>query len=160
MSLHSDPIRAGTMLPHRATILLVEDNAAHAELVKRSFEDQSPESDIRHLSDGEAALAYLTRTGVYSDPASSPRPDVMLLDLRLPRVGGLEVLEAIRQRPELNGLPVVILSTSAAESDVARAQDLHANGYVVKPSDFDEFVQLMSDVGAYWLRWHHYPRQN
>jgi CheY-like chemotaxis protein len=141
-------------------ILLVEDNAAHAELVKRSFEDQSPGSEIRHLSDGEAALAYLTRSGAYADPATSPRPDVLLLDLRLPRVGGLEVLEAIRQRPELNGLPVVILSTSAAESDVARAQDLHANGYVVKPSDFTEFVELMGDIGSYWLRWHHYPRQN
>jgi len=143
-----------------ASVLLIEDNAAHAELVTRSFEDLEVKCEIRHLSDGESALDYLLRTGSFSSPESSPRPDLVLLDLRLPRISGLEILEAVRQRPELNGLPVVILSTSDAEGDVAKAHDLHVNGYVVKPSDFSEFSRLMHDIGAYWLGWHHSPSPN
>jgi len=138
-----------------ARILLVEDNAAHAELVMRSLEDHPIANVVEHLSDGEAALDYLLRRGPWADPERSPRPDVILLDLRLPRVSGLEVLAAVRERPELDGVPIVVLTTSDKESDVARAQELHANGYVVKPAAFEDFHALLHDLGAYWLRWHH-----
>jgi CheY-like chemotaxis protein len=138
-------------------ILLVEDNPAHAELVKRSLIDHQVTNRVVHLSDGEAALSYLLRRGPFADPAKSPRPHVVLLDLRLPRVDGLEVLRQIRTSPELEKLPVVILTTSEAEQDVAKAYEFRANSYLVKPVDFGRFARLMADLGFYWLKWNYYP---
>jgi CheY-like chemotaxis protein len=138
-------------------ILLVEDNPAHAELVKRTLEGHPVPNRIIHLCDGEAALNYLFRRGPYVDPATSPRPHVVLLDLRLPRVDGLSVLKEIRTCAELERLPVVVLTTSEAERDAARAYEYHANSFLVKPIDFDKFVQLMDDLGFYWLKWNYYP---
>ena len=96
------------------TILLVEDDSAHAELVVRTLEGAG-ERRIVHLSDGEAALAYLTRQNPYADPSTSPRPDLVLLDLRLPKVDGLEVLREIKSEPQLRQVPVLVLTTSDAE---------------------------------------------
>ncbi len=138
-------------------ILLVEDNPGHAELVIRSFEDHRVANSIHHISDGEAALDYLFRRGTYSDPESSPRPHLVLLDLRLPKIDGLEVLKEIRTSDKLHKLPVVILTTSHAELDVGRAYEHHANSYLVKPLDFDKFTKLMNDLGFYWLGWNHFP---
>jgi CheY-like chemotaxis protein len=138
-------------------ILLVEDNIAHAELVKRSLEDHPVANRIIHVADGESALAFLFRRGRFSDPDSSPKPHVVLLDLRLPRVDGLEVLKEIRTSAELEKLPVVVLTTSEAERDVAKAYEYHANSYLVKPLDFDKFAKLMDDLGFYWLQWNYYP---
>jgi CheY-like chemotaxis protein len=134
-------------------ILLVEDNQDHAELVKRSFEEHRVANALHHVSDGEEALDYLFRRGAYTDPEKSPRPHVVLLDLRLPKIDGLEVLKEIRTCKELGRIPVVILTTSDAEMDVARAYDAHVNSYLVKPVDFEKFLQLMNDLGFYWLAW-------
>jgi len=139
------------------TILFVEDNPDHAELVMRSLEEHRVINQIHHLSDGEAALDYLFRRGGYADPAASPRPHVVLLDLRLPKVDGLEILKAIRSSEELRTMPVVILTTSHAELDVSRAYEYHANSYLVKPLDFEKFTKMMDDLGFYWLGWNHYP---
>lgn len=139
------------------TILLVEDNIPHAELVKRSLEVHQIANRIYHVADGEAALAYLFRQGVYADPETSPRPHVVLLDLRLPKLSGLEVLREIRASSELHTVPVVILTTSAAERDVTRAYEQHANSYLVKPVDFAQFTRLMHDLGVYWLSWNYCP---
>lgn len=139
------------------TILFVEDNPDHAELVMRSFEDHRVANRIIHLADGETALDYLLRRGSYRDPASSPRPHVVLLDLRLPKVDGIEILKVIRDADELKTIPVVILTTSHAERDVCRAYEYHANSYLVKPLDFEKFTRLMDDLGFYWLGWNHYP---
>ncbi len=138
-------------------ILLVEDNPAHAELVKRSLEGHPVANRIIHISDGETALNFLLRRGDFADPEKSPRPHVVLLDLRLPRVDGLEILKEIRTSAELEKLPVVILTTSEAEIDAARAYEYHANSFLVKPLDFDKFVRLMDDLGFYWLKWNYYP---
>ena len=138
-------------------ILLVEDNSAHAELIMRSFEVQRVANQIYHVCDGEAALDYLFRRGNFSDPKTSPDPHVVLLDLRLPKVDGLEVLKQIRLSEKKKKLPVVILTTSNGESDVAKAYEYHANSYLVKPLDFDKFSKLMSDLGYYWLGWNYYP---
>lgn len=138
-------------------ILLVEDNPAHAELVKRALEGHPVANRIIHLSDGEAALNFLSRRGAFADPEKSPRPHVVLLDLRLPRIDGLEVLREIRTSAELEKLPVVILTTSEAEIDAARAYEHHANSFLVKPLDFEKFVRLMGDLGFYWLKWNYYP---
>jgi DNA-binding response OmpR family regulator len=141
------------------TILLVEDNIPHAELVKRSLEGHQIANRIYHVADGEAALNYLFRQGVYADPVASPRPHVVLLDWRLPKLSGLEVLREIRAASDsdLHTVPVVVLTTSTAEQDIINAYEQHANSYLVKPVDFAQFTQLMHDLGFYWLGWNYYP---
>jgi CheY-like chemotaxis protein len=139
------------------TILLVEDNPAHAELVFRSFQEHRVANRIIHVEDGETALNYLFRRDEFTDPTKSPRPHVVLLDLRLPKVDGLDVLEEMKGVQNLRSIPVVILTTSEAESDIARAYHHHANSYLVKPVDFAKFTQLMEDLGYYWLCWNREP---
>ena len=139
------------------TILLVEDNPAHAELVRRSLENHRVANRLNHVPDGEQAMDYLEHRGAYADPVSSPIPQVVLLDLRLPRMDGLEVLSRMKASQTLRQIPVVIVSTSDAEQDVARAYQTHANSYVVKPVDFQKFSSLMDDLGFYWLAWNHHP---
>ena len=139
------------------TILLVEDNPAHAELVRRSLERHRVANKIHHVADGKAALAYLLRRDAYADEERSPRPHVILLDLRLPKVGGLEVLRQIKTSEELKHIPVVVLTTSAAERDMVKAYEHSANGYVVKPLDFERFQQLMKELGYFWLGWNRSP---
>ncbi|MFQ5570664.1 MAG: response regulator [Rhodothermales bacterium] len=134
-------------------ILLVEDNPAHAELVMRGFEDHRIANTIHHVADGKAALAYLFRQGVYKDAIRSPRPHMILLDLRLPKIGGLDVLKQIKSSEELRSIPVVILTTSTSQRDVSCAYAQYANGYVVKPVDFSKFMQLLDELGSYWLDW-------
>ena len=134
-------------------VLLVEDNPDHTELVMRSLEDHRIANTVQHVPDGEAALDYLFRRGEYSSPEKSPRPHMILLDLRLPRIDGLEVLKKIKADKTLRRIPVVILTTSEAEKDVAGAYANHTNSYLVKPLDFEKFSQLMDDMGFYWLAW-------
>lgn len=138
-------------------ILLVEDNPAHAELVRRNLQGHPILNHIFHVSNGEVALDYLFRRGAYIDPAQSPRPHLILLDLRLPRIDGLEVLKEIKTTDELKRIPVVILTTSAAEQDVNNAYDRYANSYLVKPVSAENFTRLMNDLGFYWLEWNHHP---
>ena len=137
------------------SILLVEDNPAHAELVMRSFEDNEVANKIYHVNDGEKAINYLLRRKEYSDENTSPRPQVILLDLRIPKIDGLEVLSTIKSSEEVSDIPVVILTTSAAELDVAKAYKFHANSYMVKPADFETFSEMMKELGYYWLAWNH-----
>ena len=134
-------------------ILLVEDNDDHAELVIRGMRDCTVANRIHHVSDGEQALDYLFNRGAYTDITTNPRPHLVLLDLRLPRVDGLEVLRSIKTTPSLLRIPVVILTSSDAESDILRAYDFHANSYVVKPLDFKTFTRLIKELGYYWLGW-------
>lgn len=138
-------------------ILLVEDNEAHAELVVRGMRDQQVANRIHHVSDGEQALDYLFGRGVFADPVQHPRPNLVLLDLRLPRVDGLEVLRIVKSTPALLRIPIVVLTSSDAESDIAKAFEYHANSYVVKPLDFKTFTKLMKDLGFYWLGWNAKP---
>jgi len=139
-------------------VMLVEDNLDHAELVMRTLEEHRIANVIRHFSDGQSALNYLLREQEYANPASSPRPHVILLDLRLPRVDGLEVLRLVKASDDLQAIPVVILTTSEAEKDVVRAYQNHVNSYLVKPVGFEEFRRLMNDLGFYWLDWNTHPR--
>ena len=140
-----------------SVLLLAEDNADHAELVLRCLEAQPIPYRVVHLSDGEAALNYLTRRPPFADPAAAPTPRLVLLDLRLPKVDGLDVLRAIKASPELRHIPVVILTTSAADRDVAGAYAAHANSYLVKPLDADRLERMIQDVGRYWLEWNRSP---
>jgi len=138
-------------------ILLVEDDLAHAEIVIRNFKDFNMANRLIHVEDGQAALDYLYHRGKFSDPKTSPTPQLVLLDLRLPKVDGLEILKEIKSDRKLHLIPVVILTTSAAESDRLRAYDYHANSYLVKPVDFPRFVELMKSFGYYWLAWNESP---
>jgi CheY-like chemotaxis protein len=139
-------------------VLLVEDNIDHAELVIRTMEDHRIANTIKHFLDGQSALDYLLRRNEYEDPASSPRPHMILLDLRLPRVDGLEVLRIIKEQDDLKNIPVIILTTSEADKDMTRAYSQHVNSYLVKPVGFDDFSKLMNDLGFYWLGWNSHPR--
>lgn len=138
-------------------ILLVEDDPAHAEIVRRNLENSRVANRLVHVTDGQMALDYLYRRAEFSDPATSPRPGLVLLDLRLPKVDGLEVLRRVKTDSDLTLIPVVVLTTSAAEADVARAYESHANSYLVKPVDFSHFVDLMEALGYYWLAWNRQP---
>jgi CheY-like chemotaxis protein len=140
-----------------AVILLVEDDPGHAELVRRSLEESRLAKRLMHVADGQAALDYLYRQAEFSNPEQSPRPDLVLLDLRLPKVDGLKVLQTIKSDPDLCRIPVTILTTSAAETDVTNAYDRHANSYLVKPVDFSQFAALMEALCCYWLRWNQHP---
>lgn len=134
-------------------ILLVEDEPAHAEIVRRNFESIGIANMLQYVSDGEAALDYLFRKNAFSDPASSPRPGLILLDLRLPKVDGLQVLKTIKADPDVNNIPVVILSTSSSEADIAMAYSNNANSYLVKPADFRQFSELLETLVRYWMVW-------
>lgn len=138
-------------------ILLVEDDPAHAEIVRRNLEDFRVANRIMHVSDGQEALDYLFRQGRHADPAASPRPGMVLLDLRLPKVDGLEVLRLVKADPALSLIPIVVLTTSAAETDLARAYECKANSYLVKPVDLAGFTALMDAFGFYWLAWNKFP---
>jgi CheY-like chemotaxis protein len=136
-------------------ILLVEDDLAHAEIVRRSLRDARVANRIVHVEDGQAALDYLGDPAGWSD--GHPRPDLILLDLRLPKVDGLEVLRRIKEDEALKSIPTVVLTTSAAESDVVRAYESGAGSFLVKPVDFEKFMTLMESFGFYWLVWNQYP---
>lgn len=131
-------------LPH---FLLVEDDDRHAKLIRRGLEDHHELSRLTRVRDGEEALAYLFRKEPFED---APRPDVVLLDLKLPRVDGFEVLARLKEDPDLRLIPVIMLTTSDNEIDRLKAYDHHANSYVVKPVDFEKFQKVVSDLGLYW----------
>jgi CheY-like chemotaxis protein len=139
------------------TIPLVEDDPAHAEIVRRNLEDFRVANRIVHVADGQAALDYLFRQAAYADPPSSPRPNLILLDLRLPKVDGLEVLRRIKEDEDLKSIPLVVLTTSAGGSDMADAHGHGAGSYRVKPVDFEKFSQLMEAFGSYFLAWNRFP---
>ena len=138
-------------------ILHIEDDPAHAEIAMRNLKKSRFANTIIHLTDGQKALDYLFRRGPYEDPATSPRPHLILLDLRLPKIDGLEVLKILKNDPSLSAIPVVILTTSSTEADITKAYDHHVNSYLVKPLDFENFSKLLESLGFYWLAWNTYP---
>lgn len=139
-------------------LLLVEDDPAHAEIVKRSLAEFRVANRLVHLEDGQAAMDYLQRRPEYADLSVYPRPDLVLLDLRIPKVDGLEVLRRMRQDPELQRMPTVILTTSKADMDLAEAYRNGASSYLAKPVDFEKFARLMEVFGFYWLMWNEFPK--
>lgn len=138
-------------------VLLVEDDADHAELVRKGLAAHGDRVALTTLTDGEAAESYLFRRGEWSDPATSPRPDLILLDLRLPKLDGFELLREIKASAELAGIPAVVLTTSGAQGDIARAYSHQANSYLVKPVDYQGFMALVDGIESYWLGWNRRP---
>lgn len=129
--------------------LLVEDNPGDVELIRLALKQDGILNRIAVVEDGEQAIQYLQRTGKFKDAS---RPDMILLDLNLPRVDGREVLEEIKSDPELKQIPVIILTTSSAEQDVRHAYSHHANCYVTKPAEVDEFLRKIREIETFWLK--------
>lgn len=137
-------------------VMLIEDNIDHAELVMRTLAEHQIPNRVIHVDNGQTALDYLFGRREFETHAQL-RPHVILLDLRLPRIDGLEVLHTIKNSPDLRHIPVVVLTSSDAEKDVTRAYNNYVNSYLVKPVGFDEFTKLMNDLGYYWLNWNTHP---
>jgi two-component system, chemotaxis family, response regulator Rcp1 len=136
--LHSKPIE----------ILLVEDNPGDVRLAVEALRDAKVRNQLHAVADGVEAIAFLRRQGRY---AGVPRPDLILLDLNLPRKDGREVLAEIKQDADLKRIPVVILTSSAAEQDILQAYNLHANCYITKPVDLDQFLRVVRSIEDFWL---------
>ncbi len=132
-------------------IVIVEDNPGDAELTIRALKKKGLANNLIHLSDGAEALDFLFGKGQFAGRNIQQLPKVILLDLKMPKVDGLEVLEKIKAEPRTRAIPVVILTSSAEDPDVKRSYELGANSYIVKPVDFDNFSKTVSDLGLYWL---------
>jgi CheY-like chemotaxis protein len=137
-------------------ILLVEDSPGDVRLTREALRDAKVSNNLHIARDGVDALAFLRREGPQF--AECPRPDLILLDLNLPRKSGHEVLEEIKADPELRRIPVVILTTSQAEGDVLRTYDLHANCYITKPVELDQFIAVVQSIEDFWLTIVRLPR--
>jgi chemotaxis family two-component system response regulator Rcp1 len=129
-------------------ILLVEDNPGDVRLTREALNEAKVRNSLSVAGDGVEALAFLRREGINS---GAPRPDIVLLDLNLPRKDGRQVLAEVKADPELRRIPVVILTTSKAEEDILKTYDLHANCFITKPVDFDQFVKVVKSIEHFWL---------
>ena len=131
-------------------ILLVEDNPLDAELTIRSFQNQKLANSVTWVKDGEQALDYVLRRGIYAQRTARD-PRLILLDLKMPRVGGIEVTRALKGNDSTKHIPIVIMTSSNEESDIAESYKLGANSYIVKPLDFDSLAEVARQAGYYWL---------
>ncbi|GAA2519617.1 response regulator [Pilimelia columellifera] len=129
-------------------VLLVEDDPGDALMTQEAFEHNKVNNRLTVVADGAEALAYLRREGEYADAA---RPDLVLLDLNLPRRDGREVLASIKEDPALRSIPVVVLTTSQADEDIVRSYQLHANAYVTKPVDFERFIEVVRQIDEFFV---------
>ena len=137
-------------------VLLVEDDPGDVMMTREAFHDYKLRNELHVVSDGAEAMAFLRQEGEY---AGRPRPDLVLLDLNLPRMDGRQVLEAIKSDPELASIPVVVLTTSENEDDVLRSYSLHANAYVTKPVDFERFIEVVRQIDDFFVSVVRLPRR-
>jgi two-component system response regulator len=138
-------------------VLLVEDDPGDELMTREAFEDNKIGNTLHVVRDGEEALDFLYRRAAHAD---APRPDLILLDLNLPKYDGRQVLEKIKSDPALSHIPVVVLTTSAAEEDILRSYKLHANAYVTKPVDLDQFIAAVRQIDDFFVQVVRLPRQN
>ena len=148
-----NPIEAPTAIE----ILLVEDSPGDVRLTREALRDAKVQNNLHVALDGIEAMKFLGRDGAHAD---APRPDLILLDLNLRRMSGREVLEQIKQNASLKSIPVVILTTSAAEEDIIRSYQLHANCYITKPVDLDQFIKVVKTIDNFWLAIVKLPRSS
>lgn len=147
------------MIPSNAiAILMADDDPADIRLTQKALEECRLKNEFRHVSDGQELVDYLKRRGRFADPAVSPRPGLILLDLNMPGKDGRTALSEIKADPELKRIPVVILTTSKADEDIARSYDLGANSFVSKPVTFDGLVDVVRTLDSYWFQLVALPR--
>lgn len=140
------------VLPEQAVILLVEDRLDDVTLIERAFANAGVRNPFFVVRDGEEAMAYLYGNGKYANRAEFPLPDIMLLDLKMPKMDGFEVLYEVRKDKNFAALRIIVLTSSEEISDVNRAYDLGANSFLVKPLEFENFTSMMRTLSAFWLR--------
>jgi two-component system response regulator len=138
-------------------ILMADDDPDDRLLTKEALEESRVLNELHFVEDGEELLAYLRREGKFADPASSPRPGLILLDLNMPRKDGREALQEIKADPDFRRIPVVVMTTSSAEEDVFRSYDTGANSFVTKPVTFEQLATLMRALGRYWIEFVELP---
>lgn len=136
---------------NQVPILIVDDDLDDCEMIRDAFKESRLLNSIHFVHNGEEAIQYLNHLGKFEDRVLHPRPGLILLDLNMPRMDGREVLKTIKGDTDLRQIPVVILTTSQAEEDVFRAYNLGVNSFITKPVSFGAFVQVMTDLGHYWL---------
>ena len=139
------------------TILVAEDDSADAFFLKRAFSKVGVRTALHFVRDGQEVLDYLLGEGQFADRHAHPRPDLLLLDLKMPRMDGFQVLDVVRQRPGIKRLPVVIFSSSAQEQDINRAYDLGANSYLVKPHAMEDLAKIVERLEKYWFEVNRHP---
>ena len=139
-------------------VLLVEDNPDHAEITMKALEKGGCVKKINIVTDGEQALCYLRGEGDYADRVKFPIPELVLLDIKLPKVDGIEVLRKIKHDPVLKKIPIIILTTSESDKDIANAYTEGANSYISKPVSFEKFIAKITDLGLYWVDTNILPR--
>ncbi|MBZ0135361.1 MAG: response regulator [Planctomycetes bacterium] len=132
------------------TILLVEDSPVQQALTRRALEDSTFEAELRVVDDGVAALQYLSGEGEFADRDANPSPDIILLDLNMPRMDGHEFLERLKTDPRFATVPVTVLTTSNSDSDITASYAKGANAFVTKPAEYEKFVELLSALGQFW----------
>lgn len=130
-------------------ILLVEDSRGDIGLIEEVFEDAKIRNNLHIAEDGEEAILFLNQQGQFLD---APRPDIILLDLNLPKKDGREVLQEVKEDDNLKNIPIVVLTTSKAEEDILKSYNLHANAYITKPVDFDQFIKVIKSIEDFWLQ--------
>lgn len=137
-------------------ILLIEDNIADARLFKEAFRESSFKNEFYTVKSGREAISFLNRQEKYTD---APRPDLILLDLNLPQIEGLDVLKKVKKDDKLKLIPVIILSASINPRDMAHAYQYHANAFIVKPSDYSSFIKFSDSLGDFWINWAMLPHK-
>jgi two-component system response regulator len=140
-----------TRKTNSVVILMADDDEDDRLLARDALEESRLANSLRFVTDGVELMDYLRREGRYADPASSPRPGVILLDLNMPRKDGREALQEIKADPELRRIPVVVMTTSQAEEDIVRSYDLGASSFITKPITFEGLVRVMRGLGTYWI---------
>ena len=140
------------------TILMADDDPDDRLMARDAFAECALPNPLRFAEDGEELMAYLHRLGRYADQGAYPTPGLILLDLNMPRKNGLEALNEIKNSPDLKGIPVILLTTSGAERDIASSYELGANSYITKPLNFDDFLNVVKQLGVYWLELVSLPR--
>jgi len=143
--------------PHEVEILFVEDNPHEAELTIRGLRKHNLVNKLKHIDDGEEALDFIFSRGTYSSRENSPNPKLIILDLKLPKVDGLEILRQLKADERTRIIPVVVLTSSQEERDVIESYRLGVNSYIVKPVNFESFGKAVADLGLYWVILNHSP---
>lgn len=138
-------------------ILMADDDADDRMLTRDALEESRVLNELRFVEDGEELMEYLTRKGKFADPADSPRPGLILLDLNMPKKDGREALREIKADPDLRRIPVVVMTTSKAEEDIYRSYDIGASSFITKPVTFGRLVELMKALGDYWVEFVELP---
>jgi two-component system, response regulator len=133
------------------TVLVADDDDDDRDFISKAWARSRVANDLRFAEDGEELTEYLNHMGRYSDPASAPRPAIILLDLNMPKKDGREALREIKANPELRQIPVIVLTTSKADEDICRSYDLGANSYITKPVTFAALVEVLRVLGKYWI---------